>query len=372
MKSWQQGIELSKINEVKEIFKDYNSKLVSPFSQWGGPKIAKSLSQGRLIKLSSGTAYIDTHIAKTSTNIKMFPDVIIGRKLKGDRVVNAFCGDYSNGIDVAELMGYFNGFQEPTWIFINEEDVQQKAIVNSVGYNKVGTKFNTFGELHGVYFKDASGNRKHPFVDPSENVCMKQLNVPDLQCIISTFLSKLEGYNNFSNHPSKTNKYNSWGALSIRGYSSSISDIGKPSVGKKEWASNQSGQLQNTELYETFSEEIEQILECIPSNHIDRIRIMKLTPGGEIARHSDQIEKTAGFSDGKLCRIHVPIQTDDNVLFHMWNSHGKRETVHMPVGSMFIFDYRKPHAVTHTGTVDRLHIVLDVECNDKLRELING
>lgn len=381
MKTWQKGIPLEEINKIKSDFSEYNKRLVSPFSQFGGPKIADSLSKERLHYIQHGhdfaytVAWFNTYIAKTSTDIKMFPDVVLGTKLKGDRIVDAFVNTgYDLQYGQEKLISALESFTEPTWVFINQEWDLQRHVVESAGYKHVGTKFNTFGELQGVYFKEGTSlfERELPTLDAAELACIAPLNVPNFTELCGSFMKKLEEFEDeFANHPSKKNKYDSWGAISIRGYSSDYTEIGKPNVGKGEWSSNAEGVLQDTELRKRFSE-IELILKELPTPEVDRIRIMRLRPNGGIARHSDQIEKTAGVADGKLCRIHVPIQTEPEVLFHMWDHNGKEHVVNMPTGSTYLFDYRKPHAVSHSGKHDRIHIVIDLVSNEALRKLING
>ena len=98
---------------------------------------------------------------------------------------------------------------------------------------------------------------------------------------------------------------------------------------------------------------------------------MSLTPGGgELSRHTDQVDPDSGGSIGKLARLHFPIVTNDKVEFVVWEPNGNRKVVNMKVGECWFLDTRKPHMVVNNGTEKRIHLVIDVVTNEKLREYI--
>ena len=51
-----------------------------------------------------------------------------------------------------------------------------------------------------------------------------------------------------------------------------------------------------------------------------------------------------------------------------WNGH--TDDVNMRVGEAWYLDVRKPHRAYNGGTTDRIHIVVDVESNEKLRSML--
>ena len=100
---------------------------------------------------------------------------------------------------------------------------------------------------------------------------------------------------------------------------------------------------------------------------------MKLTPdGGELERHTDQVDPDSGVQDGKVMRFHFPLITNDDVVFTMWGVDGKPKSVNMQVGECWYLDTRKPHRAINNGNTDRIHLVVDVEADDKIRELIKN
>ena len=88
---------------------------------------------------------------------------------------------------------------------------------------------------------------------------------------------------------------------------------------------------------------VEKILDVFETE-IHRVRFMKLKPGGgELERHTDQVDPDVGIQDGKLMRIHIPIKTNPNVEFTSWSTTGSKVIVNMEEGHCWYLDIRKPH-----------------------------
>ena len=122
----------------------------------------------------------------------------------------------------------------------------------------------------------------------------------------------------FTKVKTKYTKGNDWTAISLYGYGSKITDILKPGVLKS--SVNIDEQLQWTSLHEaTPLNPVFKILENLPCKY-ERVRFMKLEAGKIIGKHSDKIDKDLGFDDGQIIRIHVPIRTNDDVVFSLFES----------------------------------------------------
>lgn len=87
------------------------------------------------------------------------------------------------------------------------------------------------------------------------------------------------------------------------------------------------------------------------------VRLMRLTPGSEIKEHSDP-DLGAEFG---MARLHVPITTSPDVDFYLNGT-----TVAMAPGSCWYLRLSDPHRVVNRGTVDRVHLVMDVVVNEWL------
>jgi hypothetical protein len=378
-KPWQKGFSLAHINAIKDNFACYNKFAFSPFAQWNGPKIADSLSKQRLVPIN-GAGYIDTHVAKTSTNIVMYYDVIIGKKLRGDRIINAI-GVVDGGstkimIDAIKELASKDTTQS-TWAYIWEEDESQRNVIEKAGFKKVGIKVTTFSEIYGVYFKDAvdaTTARKHPYVDPAEQLSLVKLKTPELTKLCDKIAKKLDALDvEYANHYSKHNKGRAWSAISLRGFSQDPSFISKPVCMGEAWNkehANESYALQDTEMRAVFPE-VEEVVKLLGLGTQERIRFMRLAPGGgELTRHTDQVEPDAGVTDGTLMRIHLPIKTNPKVDFTVWDYRGQERTVNMTKGELWYLDIRKPHRAINGGNEERIHLVIDIGATNELKSLL--
>ena len=174
----------------------------------------------------------------------------------------------------------------------------------------------------------------------------------------------------FTKVKTKYTKGNDWTAISLYGYGSKITDILKPGVLKSSVSVDE--QLQWTSLHEaTPLNPVFKILENLPCKY-ERVRFMKLDAGKVIGKHSDKIDKDLGFDDGQIMRIHVPIRTNDDVVFSLFES-PRAKVAHeynLKTGHYYYMDVTKPHAVRNMSEVDRIHLVVDCYANDSLRTLI--
>ena len=180
------------------------------------------------------------------------------------------------------------------------------------------------------------------------------------------FLDNLD----FTKVKTKYTKGNDWTAISLYGYGHKITDILKPGVLKS--SVNIDEQLQWTNLHEaTPLNPVFKILENLPCKY-ERVRFMKLEAGKVIGKHSDKIDKDLGFDDGQIIRIHVPIRTNDDVVFSLFES-SRAKVAHeyrLKTGHYYYTDVTRPHAVRNMSDVDRIHLVVDCYANDSLRTLI--
>ncbi|MBW3564843.1 MAG: aspartyl/asparaginyl beta-hydroxylase domain-containing protein [Acidobacteria bacterium] len=95
----------------------------------------------------------------------------------------------------------------------------------------------------------------------------------------------------------------------------------------------------------------------------NRVRLMRLRPGGIIRRHSDPMEEI----DPNLVRLHVPLQTNDRVTFTVAD-----RVVRMREGETWRVDVRFPHAVRNDGASDRIHLVVDLLISPELDDLLSA
>jgi len=162
-----------------------------------------------------------------------------------------------------------------------------------------------------------------------------------------------------------------WDALSLHGYGNHPLDILKPGVLKS--SVNIDTKLQWTTLSViTIMKPILGMLKKLPCE-FERVRFMRLEAGKVIGKHNDRIDKDIGFDDGDIIRIHIPIRTNDNVIFTLYeNTKDKDGTEHkLKTGHYYYTDVTKAHAVRNTSDIDRIHLVADCYSNEKMRALLS-
>jgi len=91
------------------------------------------------------------------------------------------------------------------------------------------------------------------------------------------------------------------------------------------------------------------------------VRLMKLAAGSRIKEHTDH---DLAAEEGSA-RLHVPIVTNDAVDFRL-----NCRRVVLNAGECWYLRLSDPHSVDNRGETDRVHLVLDVEVNDWLRNLL--
>ncbi|HEX3150472.1 MAG TPA: aspartyl/asparaginyl beta-hydroxylase domain-containing protein [Gemmataceae bacterium] len=89
------------------------------------------------------------------------------------------------------------------------------------------------------------------------------------------------------------------------------------------------------------------------------VRLMKLSPGSRIKEHTDlDLDIDSG-----MVRLHIPVVTNSDVDFRL---NGSR--VVLAEGECWYLRLSDPHSVANNGTSDRVHLVIDADVNDWLRD----
>ena len=362
MKPWQHGYELDYLKDLEKRFLDYNSYTLSPFTQFKKNNISESLHKGTLLLLED--AAMEVVESKSASNITMHGNTVIAKKQKGDITISKLSGN---------LESLRKEFESPrdTWLFVWAENVQHCQFAEDLGFCYVGPKITTYGEIYAIYYRGKT--RDFSKIDPAEFLSIKKVNDVDVE-LIDRIAQKLKDLPTFTNHYSNYNKDKSWAALSLRGYTSDPSFITKPIEMNDKWKEENKDvqfEMQDTSLYENFPE-VRELLKDY-GDKIHRIRFMSLKPGGgELERHTDQVDPDSGGSKNKIARIHFPIVTNEKVIFTVWDGKGTEQKVHMKRGECWFLDTRKAHRAINGGDKERIHLVVDIETEDKLYDKLIG
>lgn len=352
MKPWQKGYDLEHLKSLAAHFKHYNSYTLSPFVQVKKNNIADALSKGTFVDL--GDAWIDVSVSKTQSNITMHGDTVIGKKFKGDVTISKMAGNINT---IKKQVQSLNG--NAFWMYVWAEDTSMNKLAEDCGFCRVGAKITSFGEMYSIYYKGET--RTFPTYDRAELLSIRKVENVNIK-LIDSIRDKLTTLPEFTNHYSNYNKGKSWSALSLRGYSKDPSFITKPIEMSDAWKEEHKDRvfgLQDTELFDQFPE-VRELLRPY-GDQLHRVRFMRLKPGGgELERHTDQVDPDSGGSLGKLSRLHFPIKTNPDVIFTVWNVNGTPDRIHMNEGECWFLDTRKPHQAINGGTEERIHLVVDV------------
>ena len=370
MKDWQHGYEMDYLKGIESSFGDYNKTVLSPFAEMKKNRVAERLHKGEMdiIKVNDvEVAWIPTKVARTNTPVKMFGKVVIGNKKKGERVIENPVGDKETLID------RINSYKENIWMIVNSEYEFGNHIAQVCNFKQIGVKINSFSDILKVYIRGDVDYVKDIGYNKLSLVKMAEID----QNIIDRISTKLNALDNiFANHYSNYNKSKSWSAISLKGFSPDISMIEKPSEMNTKWIAEHKDEefhIQKTEMYETFKEEIDEILEKYIGAETQRVRFMRLSPNqGELERHTDQTDKEVGVEDGEIMRLHIPIKTNKDVIFNVWDTNNIRLEKTMPESTLWYLDMRKPHRALNGGTSERIHLVIDVIVNENIRNKLNG
>lgn len=365
MKTWQHGYALDYLKAIEAKYAHYNSYTVSPFVKVKKNNVAQNLKDGTLKQLDDNT-FINVTLSKAKSKITMHGDTYIAVKEKDDIVLSELVGDES--LLEQEIAKYQDN---NCWLYVWAEDVAQNALAERNNFCRVGPKITTFGEIFMIYYRGRP--RPFPVIDKAEYQSIKKIGTVN-QELIDAIANKLDKLPAFTNHYSNYNKNKSWGALSLRGYSSDPFFITKPIEMNAKWQEENKDKvfaLQDTELFEQF-EEVRELLKPY-GDKLHRVRFMRLRPGGgELERHTDQVDPDSGGSLGKLSRLHFPIKTNDDVKFTVWHTDGNPKYIHMQKYECWFLDTRKPHMAINGGEDERIHLVVDLVTEKKLHELIIG
>ena len=181
--------------------------------------------------------------------------------------------------------------------------------------------------------------------------------------------------NEFVKVKTKYSKGTDWTALSLKGYLTDPKDILKPYVlqmNTKQIVQQTPVETVLTDLF--FDSEIGSITQIISDLYskyflrFQRVRLMKLNAHTKIDKHTDRVDKEFLDEDEPLLRLHLPIKTNDKVVFSIWNGKSKESKI-LETNQLYFVDVTKPHSVVNNSNEDRIHLVLD--CYDNADLLFN-
>jgi len=168
--------------------------------------------------------------------------------------------------------------------------------------------------------------------------------VPDLTHVLD-FLN-----DNWQPHFNTRDYEGQWEVLPLRTPGGKDTIIPEPINGEDEFADTP---------YMQKMPAVKQLVDTLKCQ-VGSVRLLNLKAGAVIKEHRD-VE--LAFESGQA-RLHFPVQTNDKVEFYVNNTR-----VTMLPGHCWYINANLPHRVSNLGETDRIHLVMDVEVNNWLKDI---
>lgn len=372
-KPWQRGIPLAYLKRVRECFRQFDEgHCFGAFAPFKENSIADYAAGDQLLVLEDGGAVVAAaavvRVAGKKT-INGFAGPLGSPVVGAVQVKRMACLPGCEGL-LAELVAAYAG-EDELWLEGWVESGQVLEVCELLGAARVGSKVMAASEIVGVFARDPAVVYPQ---DPHEDITLQKTRLTvKPQTIASAVAEIADSGVAFSQHYSGYNRGASWSALALRGFGGRADFIIKPEEMSRKWKAEHPDEMGwecgETLLWDALPTVV-RIADAVPGEK-ERVRLMRLAPGGgELLRHADVTDPDAGIAEGRLLRIHVPLVTNPQVEFTQWLLSGEKKTVHMAAGEVWYLDTRKPHTAVNNGSTERIHLVLDVKSNAKLRSLL--
>ena len=308
----------------------------------------------------------------------------------GDYEITKFSCFSKSKDSVSAVIKEIKSLKTPCAVEVLSTSLPEKRILKSAGFINVASSVNSHGDIYHIYLSSDIANQRKIQIDEIEKINIKKLKVSEISDLVKSIDKKLDAnIKDYSNHPSNYNKNNTWEAIALRGYlpdplyiesleENAAYQEKENAAWLKKFSKSQRG-LQDTPLLKKFPE-VQKLLDAlIPHSsknnnaQFKRVRLMKLAPlEGELERHTDLTDKSLGLTDGNTVRLHVPIRTNEKAIVTSWDIENQPHQVNMRQGELWYLNIRLPHKVINDGKKERIHLVIDVIVDDKIRQMIRG
>ena len=378
-KPWQNGYHIADLKAIASLFKQHDEGLIlGAFTAAKETAVAAWLKDNEIRVFAKDGTLVCAIVSRITASVSTVNDFTGEARIKIPRdslVVKRWA--VANAADrkasLIEAINLCAQGREDFWIESWAEHTIDLDVVDYFGAMKQAVKIASSSEIRNVY---SVGIHIKPFTyDDAEQAGIVRLSmVPDAK-LLQAAIQQLSDIPSFwQQHYSSYNKAQSWTACALRGYGGMTDFIQKPAEMSKKWKEENFDKMEwkpsDTPLRGILTT-FDALIKQIPAQEFQRIRLMRLLPGGgELTRHADITDREAGVAVGRVVRLHLPLITNESVLFEGWNINGERKEVRMTVGNWWYLDQRKPHTAKNLGTTERIHLVCDVIATQALRDMI--
>jgi hypothetical protein len=279
---------------------------------------------------------------------------------KGTRLLSHLAS--TPGAELPDLRGF-------DAIYAYAEDMDLVAQLRFQGFAPQQVRITAASEILPLYAA------KPPYrYEDYEDATLRELPLsvpPTLQARILEEIAPIQGWrDDFPYY-----HHGEWSQACLRGYSREDPFWGvKPPEMSKVWKHLHPDEaLRTTCDWTVLAAQMPALLELLAAipwwRGFERVRLLRLTTG-QLTRHTDITDRTAGTSDGQICRFHIPLVTHPDVMTFAWDLCGRPLMAHWEPWHLYYLDQRKPHAVVNPSAVERIHLVVDVVSDAAVRQAI--
>lgn len=367
MKAWQRGYDLAVLGSLAARFQHHDGdRTRGAFSKVKENTVAAWLDAGRLT--DSGTVLLAAREAQTRTSVKDFTGRVAVVLPPGAVVIQRAAGPAS--ALAAEIDRCAAGAPILWKAWAHHPDEQ--AAAERLGLRRAGTAISASSEVRTIWVRSpAQIATPLPAAEEAGIVPLPDLATGDAEALSGwpALVADL-----WIDHYSSYNARRSWHAVGLRSYGGDPAFIEKPSEMSKAWKAEHPDMLHLPVLDTPLMDALpgaRALLAALPCR-LQRVRLMRLTVGGELKRHADITDRDAGVQSGRIARLHLPVETNPACDFTSWTLADTPTQAHMAAGCWWYLDVRKPHRAVNGGTGDRVHLVADAVVTRELREVLDA
>lgn len=382
----------AKVSDLERLLKHFKLReqvlLADPFRKMKRGKLAQALEQGDVWEITSSKGLVAFKTTQINRQYKVFETGgTVSTIFEPPFIrIESFAGPLvrtSEAMEILQAMGLVAGadgclIELP---LLTKTRCYQNALAE-MGYYLVTSKVTAFADVIGVFVDPFLLNKAlfEPTASLSDRTAYSILtdsfkDIERLELYAERIRRRLEDSSiDWKEHYSNYNKAGSWSAVCLRGFGGLVDFEIKPTAMSRKWKEQNPEKLEwectDTSLMGEFPE-VQAISSMIPGKK-ERIRFMRLSTGkqggGELRRHTD---KGVYLRLGNIARLHIPIITNPDVVFTVWDINGDPVEFQMFEGGLYFLNIQKPHRAINNGTKDRIHLVIDTEVTHELLNWID-
>lgn len=265
--------------------------------------------------------------------------------------------------------------------YLYQEDPLTRELVAKKGWNLMAVRISPSSEVVGVYGKHGGVPAHQPADEPTlvrlRHEAFSLTARPEMMAMRADVLSEVNQLDSFRDDYPYYNRTGAWGNACLRGYRREDPLYGlKPSEMSRRWKAEHPDELSLTECEDTVLADrcpatmaLLWAIESTWGQGLERVRFLRLTEG-TLDRHCDITDRDLGTRDNQVCRIHIPLVTNDSVTSTCWGLDGKKTEAHLRPWEAYYCDIRKPHAASNQEGTPRIHLQVDVKADWRMRAAI--